>query len=575
MDDPPPTKASLLRWWKAFKSKDSSSSSARAKQPPPHPHQQPGPATRHDSSHPAYVPPGRGLERGKDGTGRVFGVSLEESLQYASVAISMVGADGKQYVYGYVPIVVAKCGMWLKENATHTEGIFRVSGSNKRINQLQAVFDEPPRYGKEFDWTGYSVHDAASVLRRYLNSLPDPVIPAGLYLDFTAVLQQPQPIAASIAAYRQLIALLPPASRYLLLYLLDFLSVFARCSSQNLMTASNLAVVFQPGLVSPRGAGQNALLGFPGFVEGKPPPSGNASPSPTVPGGAQEQAGEHGRGKEVLEFLIENQAAFMLDLEPPVDEEGQKTKGVHSAAPSPPLASPTRGTYPLTPPPEEPRALAAPVASTSAVPFDPTGADLGGAFGSGRREGADLARRGSEKSVEKRRLRKKDDSKDGGKVKRSKTWGSSTARRRRGDGREGSPSPAATPSSSNSPQPPSVAAFASSSPSTAPASTAAVSLAPAAPPIPTVTPAPRSPLLGRKPSKKARKSIDPPAASRPATSTSAPAPAGTDPPPASVAPGSITSSAGSDGGNRKSGAGFLGFARSKRRSMTPEGGGGR
>lgn len=45
----------------------------------------------------------------------MFGVRLEESLQYASVAISMVAPDGKQYVYGYVPIVVAKCGMMLKE----------------------------------------------------------------------------------------------------------------------------------------------------------------------------------------------------------------------------------------------------------------------------------------------------------------------------------------------------------------------------------------------------------------------------------------------------------------------------
>lgn len=47
-----------------------------------------------------------------------------------------------------------------------------MSGSNKRINQLQAEFDEPPRYGKDLDWTGYSVHDAASVLRRYLNQMP-------------------------------------------------------------------------------------------------------------------------------------------------------------------------------------------------------------------------------------------------------------------------------------------------------------------------------------------------------------------------------------------------------------------
>lgn len=53
-----------------------------------------------------------------------------------------------------------------------------MSGSNKRINQLQALFDEPPRYGKDLDWTGYSVHDAASVLRRYLNQMPVSVHPS-------------------------------------------------------------------------------------------------------------------------------------------------------------------------------------------------------------------------------------------------------------------------------------------------------------------------------------------------------------------------------------------------------------
>lgn len=95
-DGPPPSKASLLKWWKMFTSKDkdkdrskqqqqqqqqalahSSSSTSRRMQPPP--------------GSPSYIPPGRGLERGKDGNGRVFGVSLEQSLQYASVAISMVG----------------------------------------------------------------------------------------------------------------------------------------------------------------------------------------------------------------------------------------------------------------------------------------------------------------------------------------------------------------------------------------------------------------------------------------------------------------------------------------------------
>lgn len=80
--------------------------------------------------------------------------------------------------------------MMLKETATETEGIFRVSGANKRINQLQEIFDNPPRYGKDLDWTGYSVHDAASVLRRFLNAMPEPVIPESLFRDFVTVLRE-------------------------------------------------------------------------------------------------------------------------------------------------------------------------------------------------------------------------------------------------------------------------------------------------------------------------------------------------------------------------------------------------
>ncbi|GAA5987217.1 hypothetical protein JCM11641_006063 [Rhodosporidiobolus odoratus] len=549
MEESPPTPAGVKKWWRAFKRQHShpptsSDNSSRSKQPTP----------TTSRSLPAYIPPGRGLETGKDGQGRVFGVSLEQSLQYASVAISTAGPDGVPTIYGYVPIAVAKCGMWLKEAATQTEGIFRVSGSNKRINQLQAVFDEPPIYGKSLDWTGYSVHDAASVLRRYLNSLPDPVIPAGLYLDFTAVLQQPQPVETSIAAYRDLIALLPPASKYLLLYLLDFLSVFARCSAKNLMTASNLAVVFQPGLVSPRGAGSNALLGFPGFVEGRLPFSGSGAGGGGP--GAQEQAGEHGRGKEVLEFLIEHQAAFMLDLEPPIDEERQKTKGVTAGPPSPRAPGPyTQPFFPPSAAAGSATAVAAaqhqPVASTSSTPFAAAAAAaMAGTGGGEKLSGADLARRGSEKSVERRRLRKSHDSRDGGKIKRSKTWGSSTGKRKgRGEGLEGSPSPVA--SATPSPNPPSIKAF-----STPPATTSAT----LAPP----NPADRSPQLGHRPSqsKKPRKSAD---ASLPSPSPS----------PSSAPALAVPATSGSEGAQAAQGhlarGGLLGFVRGKRRSLTPDG----
>lgn len=75
------------------------------------------------------------------------------------------------------------------------EGTFRVSGSNKRMRELQALFDTPPRvsyrlldvvhggptytcftaqYGKDLEWNKrqFTTHDVASVFRRYLTQMP-------------------------------------------------------------------------------------------------------------------------------------------------------------------------------------------------------------------------------------------------------------------------------------------------------------------------------------------------------------------------------------------------------------------
>lgn len=45
----------------------------------------------------------------------IFGIPLRQSIAYANVAISLIDENGESYIYGYVPIVVAKCGVYLKE----------------------------------------------------------------------------------------------------------------------------------------------------------------------------------------------------------------------------------------------------------------------------------------------------------------------------------------------------------------------------------------------------------------------------------------------------------------------------
>lgn len=54
----------------------------------------------------------------------IFGVPLQVSIKYANVAISLTNDHGQSFIYGYVPIVVAKCGVFLKEKGRNFHSSF-------------------------------------------------------------------------------------------------------------------------------------------------------------------------------------------------------------------------------------------------------------------------------------------------------------------------------------------------------------------------------------------------------------------------------------------------------------------
>ncbi|CCC71534.1 hypothetical protein NCAS_0H02240 [Naumovozyma castellii] len=115
-------------------------------------------------------------------TGDIFGVPLDKSLQHAHAKV-VVQTDLLKL--GDIPVVVAKCGAYLKAHGLKTNGIFRKAGNNKRVKELQAIFSTPPEYGFEFsDWDNYTIHDVATLLRRYLNNLTEPLISLNLYDAF-------------------------------------------------------------------------------------------------------------------------------------------------------------------------------------------------------------------------------------------------------------------------------------------------------------------------------------------------------------------------------------------------------
>ncbi|KAJ2548704.1 GTPase activating protein (GAP) for Rho1p, partial [Coemansia sp. RSA 1933] len=203
----------------------------------------------------------------------LFGAPLTIAVRLAGVRVGRVAGNGEACV---VPTVVAVCGLYLWQNGQQTQGIFRVNGSMKRVQRLQDEFNTAPEYGRHTDWSGYTLHDAATILRRYLISLPESVISVDHYSAFLEKLAEAIPDDVKARDYGTMIYALVPEARNTLLYILELLSVFARPenSARTLMNSSNLAAVLQP-----------CLLVHPGHV---------ADPQ------------EYGKAKDVVEFLIAN-----------------------------------------------------------------------------------------------------------------------------------------------------------------------------------------------------------------------------------------------------------------------------
>ena len=107
MSESPPSKQNLISWWKQFSRRTAKAASDKevlAK----------GSARAPISLLSVKVESltFRPIPTEKPG---IFGVPLGKSIEYANVAISLTDQNGNSFTYGYVPIVVAKCGVFLKE----------------------------------------------------------------------------------------------------------------------------------------------------------------------------------------------------------------------------------------------------------------------------------------------------------------------------------------------------------------------------------------------------------------------------------------------------------------------------
>ncbi|KAJ1534362.1 hypothetical protein HK096_003969 [Nowakowskiella sp. JEL0078] len=172
--------------------------------------------------------------RDKESASNVMTTHLKKSIEYASAPF--FEGDSRK-----VPILVQRCVHHLRENGMKSTGVFRVNGSEKRINLLALHFDSPPNYGKNIDFDGYNVNDVAGVLKKFLRNLPEPVFPTFLYPYFIQCLHVPIFDGQRIRACQLMTMLLPKEHLFLLEYLLPFFADVAQNSAYNNMTLHNLA----------------------------------------------------------------------------------------------------------------------------------------------------------------------------------------------------------------------------------------------------------------------------------------------------------------------------------------------
>lgn len=129
------------------------------------------------------------------------------------------------------------------------EGIYRKSGGNSQVQMVKEAFETKDLH---FDLSDpdLDIHAVTSGLKQYFRRLPMPLITYDVYdllLDATSITDTDE----KAKAMRRAVGELPKAHRDVLEFLMFHLDRITQHSDENMMTSSNVAVVFAPTIMRP------------------------------------------------------------------------------------------------------------------------------------------------------------------------------------------------------------------------------------------------------------------------------------------------------------------------------------
>ncbi|KAJ3259667.1 hypothetical protein HK103_001928 [Boothiomyces macroporosus] len=147
-----------------------------------------------------------------------------------------------------IPFFIISCIEFVEAKGLEYEGIYRKSGPMSQINALYASFNKGEHRSLTNPEDPFDITAVTSILKKFFRDMPDPLIPSRYYKDLIEAMKLPLGDERD-ASIKMIINQIPADNNIVLSYLIHHLAKVQLYAEKNLMTASNLGVVFGPTIM--------------------------------------------------------------------------------------------------------------------------------------------------------------------------------------------------------------------------------------------------------------------------------------------------------------------------------------
>uniref|UniRef100_A0A3Q1F2R2 Rho GTPase-activating protein 42 n=1 Tax=Acanthochromis polyacanthus TaxID=80966 RepID=A0A3Q1F2R2_9TELE len=184
------------------------------------------------------------------------GVITLQALSEANRRLWMEAMDGKEPIYTLPSLLnsagfnfVKKCIELVETRGITTLGLYRIGGVNSKVQRLMtSVFASTAPSDMQLDADAWDNKTITSGLKNYFRCLAEPVLTYRLHKEFIKAAKYDDQ-KHRVRAIHALVHKLPEKNRTMLDLLTNHLLKVSSHSDQNLMTVSNLGMIFGPTLM--------------------------------------------------------------------------------------------------------------------------------------------------------------------------------------------------------------------------------------------------------------------------------------------------------------------------------------